>query len=166
MRGPRDAWWFGLNTKLFGFHNYYCSPCPTDFLICSLQLLSQEFPFTDLWFPSHQGNKQTNKNQSCKTMQELNRMFYPYIVVMSRAELCLAQTGLEHFVFFLGKSNHNMQDTLVHMQNERFTPSKPRRLRFRVNKHLSWGKSTLSSYWYTQLAILEDTVNKLIAFCL
>lgn len=57
-------------------------------------------------------------------MHELNWMFYPYIVVMSRVELCLEQTGLEHFVFCLGKSNHNMQETLFHIQNERFTPSK------------------------------------------
>lgn len=56
-------------------------------------------------------------------MHKLNWMFYPYLV-MSRVELCLVQTGLEHFVFSLGKSNHNMQETLVHMQNERFTPSK------------------------------------------
>lgn len=57
-------------------------------------------------------------------MQELNWMLYPYIVVISRVELCSVQTGLEHFVLCLGKPNHNMQETLVHIQNERFTPSK------------------------------------------
>lgn len=51
-------------------------------------------------------------------------MFYPYIVVMSRVELCSVQPGLEHFVLCLGKPNYDMQETLVHIQNERFTPSK------------------------------------------
>lgn len=51
-------------------------------------------------------------------------MFYPYIVVVSRVELCSEQTGLEHFVLCSGKPNQNMQEILVHIQNERFTPSK------------------------------------------
>lgn len=84
-------------------------------------------------------------------------MFYPYIVA----------TFNWNVLFCLGISNYNMEETLAwtHAEWEIFPKWTPEGLDFELTNIFPEGKEhfTLTD---TQLPILEDTVNKLMAFWL